>query len=279
MATHNQVRVIGYLLKDPKIINEGVEGMEKILFQMRTTRRDIEGYNEDKFADLIVFYDGTELMNKMKNFKKFDIVDIKGVFNILPVNKKSVCTVCGSENIKYNGSSTFVYPIYVTRHGSYIDYFNEKGESPDALLEKNYKEVSNQCLIIGTVVTEPELMTYKKKSCCRYGLGVDRKYYIGTQDDITADYPWVYSYGAQAELDHEKLVKEKSLILVDGFIHNKQIKVKCTCENCGSNYTHNDVGTQFTPYSVEYLSDYITDEELAMAEEDAKRRKIHEDLS
>ena len=29
MATHNQVRAVGFLKNDPKILNEGVEGAEK----------------------------------------------------------------------------------------------------------------------------------------------------------------------------------------------------------------------------------------------------------
>ena len=33
MATHNQVREIGYLLSDPKVLNEGKIGEEKIILQ------------------------------------------------------------------------------------------------------------------------------------------------------------------------------------------------------------------------------------------------------
>ena len=58
MATHNQVRVIGYLLKDPQIMNEGEEGGEKVIFLIRTTHRDIEGYPCMKFQDIMVYYDG-----------------------------------------------------------------------------------------------------------------------------------------------------------------------------------------------------------------------------
>ena len=88
MATHNQVRAIGYLLADPKIVNEGIEGEEKIIIKIRTVRRAIEGYTGQQYADLIVYYAGTDIMNKLKAFKQFDIIDIKGVFNILPTRKK-----------------------------------------------------------------------------------------------------------------------------------------------------------------------------------------------
>ena len=275
MATHNQVRLIGYILNDPKIINAGQEGIEKILFQMRTTRRKIEGYHEDQYADVIILYDGTEIIDKLKSYKKYDIIDIKGVINILPVNKKLKCSICGGITTKYT-VSTFVYPISSTRLGSYLDYFNVVGESPDALLYKNYRENSNQALIIGKVVTDPEIVPNGKNSttCCRYGLGVDRKYYIATQDDKTADYPWVYSYGEQAETDKIKLMKFKTEVLIDGFIHNKKIKSRMTCDNCGCNFVYQNLITQITPYSVEYLRDYKTDEDIAREEENKRRERL-----
>lgn len=277
MATHNQTRLIGYILNDPKILNEGHEGMEKVIFQVRTTRRKIEGYFEDQYADVIVLYDGTEMINKLKSFKKFDIIDIKGVVNILPVTKTPVCTMCGQKNTKYS-VSTFIYPISATRMGSYEAYFNEVGDTPDALLYKNYRENSNQVLLIGTVVTDPELV-YRGKNepaCCRYGLGVNRKYYIKTQDDKKADYPWVYSYGEQAELDATKLVKHKSEILLDGFLHNKKIMSKMTCEHCNCEFKFPNIVTQITPYAVEYLSGYKTDEDIVREEENRRRERLNQ---
>ena len=275
MATHNQVRLIGYIINDPKILNEGKEGMEKVVFQMRTTRRKIEGYHEDQYADVIVLYDCPEMIDKFKDFKKYDIIDIKGVVNILPVTKKLTCTICGNETVKYS-VSTFIYPISATRLGSYYDYFTYIGESPDALLFKNYRENSNQVLLMGTVVTDPEMVPLGKNSvaCCRYGFGVDRKYYIKTQDDKKSDYPWIYSYGDQAELDYLKLVKFESEIMIDGFIHNKRIKSRVTCEHCNCDFVYNNLVTQITPYSVEFMSGYKTDEDLAREAENRRREKI-----
>lgn len=277
MATHNEARLIGYILNDPKILNEGKEGQEKVVFKLRTTRRKIEEYHEDQYADVIILYDGTEMMDKFKNFKKYDIVDFKGVVNILPVKKPAQCKYCGYQNIRYS-ASTFVYPISATRLGSYMDYLEVVGESPDALLYKNYKENSNQVSIMGTVVTDPEIVPLGKNSatCCRYGLGVDRKYYIKTQDDKKADYPWIYSFGEQAEMDSIKLIKFKSLIMVVGFIHNKTINTKIKCEKCDCEFTNKNIVTQITPYSVEYLTGYKTDEDIAREEENRRREKINQ---
>lgn len=258
-------------------MNQGVTGEEKVLIQIRTTRRDIEGYYDDLFADLVIFYDGVELIEKCKNLHKFDVIDVKGVFNILPTQKKHRCTYCGYENIKYNSLSTFVYPISMTRIASYRDFYAEQGIMPNRILEDNYKEISNQCLIIGTVVTQPELIETKRRlQICRYCLGVDRKYYIKTQDNLTADYPWVYSYGRQALRDFEHLVDKQSVVLIDGFLHSRKIRGAMHCEHCGADFSFQDIGTQFTPYSVEYLKGYKTDEDIEREKETIRRKVIHE---
>lgn len=275
MATHNQVRIVGYLMKEPTIINEGMPGEEKFIVQVRTARRDIEGFMDRRFADLILFYDGTELMGRLKKLRRFDAVDVKGVFNILPTPKIHKCTECGCENTKYNTLSSFIYPQFLQRIASYKDYYETTSVMPNKLLEDNYKEVSNQCLIMGTVVSEPEFIRTKRGlSICRYCVGVNRKYYINTQNTMISDYPWVYSYGSQAEDDYRHLVKNESLVMIDSFVHNEHFKNKMVCGNCGQEFTYTDIGTQFTPYAVEYLCGYKTDEDIAREEENEKRRNL-----
>lgn len=61
MATHNQVRMVGFLLAHPKIINEGQEGAEKAIFRIRTTHRDVDIYNGQQYQDVMIYYDGIEL--------------------------------------------------------------------------------------------------------------------------------------------------------------------------------------------------------------------------
>lgn len=263
MATHNQVRAVGFLKNDPKILNEGVEGAEKILFMIRTLHRELDGYHGMKFQDLMVYYDGTELMQRIKALSKFDLIDIKGVFNILSLSKNSMCPGCGRVNTKLNGTSTFIYPISMTKLNAMREAYEHDENLPERILETHFKEVSNQVLIIGSVVNEPELLQVKNTPCCRYRLGVDRKYYIKSQGDLTADYPWVYSYAQQAERDYEHL-KPGALILVDGFIQNRQVKSKMICSQCGVEYLYDDAATEMIPYAVEYLAGHLTDEEIAL---------------
>ena len=266
MATHNDVRILGYLTKDPNILNEGQEGIEQALFIVRTVHREFDGYMGNKFQEIMIFYDGKELMQKVKGLQQYDVVDIAGVFNICAANKTSKCTECMSKNIKRQGSITFVYPISLRKLNTVRQLIDDKDKkndyTPDDILVRHYSEISNKVTIVGTVVSDPELVKTKYGVFCRYRLGVDRKYYIKTQSDITADYPWVYSYGKQAEMDAVHL-QQGTVVLVYGFMQNRKVKVPFTCESCGITYLYKDYATEFIPYSVEYLSDYITDEEIA----------------
>jgi len=226
----------------------------------------------------MIYYDGIELMPRIKKLQQFDLIDIKGVFNILTVNKKSNCPGCGQQNIKYRGSSTFIYPISLVKLNAMREAYEHDPQLPLRILEKHFKETSNQVLIVGTVVSQPEMIGDAKHPCCRYRLGVDRKYYIKTQSEITADYPWVYSYGQQAEYDYSHLKmpqdgEQGSLVLVDGFVQYRDVEAKMVCDACGEPYTYHDIVTEFIPYSIEYLNNYITDEEIA------KKREIENRLN
>lgn len=273
MATHNQARVVGFVKGNVRIIGSETEGTEKAFFTIRTTHRDVDLFDEEKFEDIMVYYDGVDpaLMHKIKKLVAFDIVDIKGVFNILTMNKKSRCSSCGSDNIKYRGSSTFIYPIHLLKQNALFKAYEYDENRPEELLVKHYQEISNQIIICGTVVNEPELKEIKNSVCCRYMLGVNRKFYIKTQGEITADYPWVYTFGQQAEDDYRHLIKG-STILVDAFIRTRNVHSHMTCEHCGAEYNFPDVATEFVPYSVEYLSNYLTDEDIAKKEEEEKRK-------
>lgn len=275
MATHNSVRLVGYLLEDPAIANEGVKGEEKVFLKLRTIRRDAEDVDPQQYEDVYVFYDGTEMIERMKKLVRFDIVDIKGVFNIVATNKPSRCPNCGAINYRMNGTYSFVYPQWMKKLDNILNSFEYDSDLPDSILFHQFKEVSNYLTLIGTVVSKPELLQKDTKSypVCRYRVGVDRKYYIKTQPDITADYPWIYSRGQQA-LDDARHLDLDSVILVDGYIHTRNVTVPTKCEACGSDYTYPDVVTDFIPYAIEYLNKYKTDEDIAREEELALREAI-----
>ena len=121
MAAHNQVRVLGYLLSDPAIY-EDETGDAKIYLAIRACNRAVDGYPDSSFQDLLIFYDGAsedhnrdKLMTRLKSLVAYDLVDIKGVINVLSVNKPSICPSCGEKNVKVFGVSCFIYPITVIK--------------------------------------------------------------------------------------------------------------------------------------------------------------------
>ena len=86
MAAHNQIRVLGYLLDNPQIENEGEPGEEKVYLTIRVRNRAVDGYPSSDFQDLIIFYDGAneyrnrdKIMDKLKSLIKYDLIDVKGV--------------------------------------------------------------------------------------------------------------------------------------------------------------------------------------------------------
>lgn len=275
MATHNSVRLVGYLLEDPVIANEGSPGAEKVFLKLRTMRRDADDVDPGRYEDIFVFYDGTELITRMKALVRFDLIDVKGVFNIVGTDKPSRCPDCGAVNYRINGTYSFVYPQWMQKIDNVLNSFEHNAKLPDSILFQHYREVSNYLTLVGTVVSEPELLNKDTHPVCRYRLGVDRKYYITTQPDVHADYPWVYSRGQQA-LDDAKHLCMNALVLVDGYIHTRNVKVPATCESCGAHYSYPDVVTDFIPYAIEYLRGHKTDEDLAREAELERRRLLEE---
>ena len=257
MATHNEVRIVGYLKKDPIIMNQGKT--ERILCTVRVVNRELDGYNEPPFQNILMVYDGTKLNSQIKKLKAFDLIDVKGVVNVVNMLKRSVCPSCGEENLK-RGTFFGVYPIHITKLNALKTVNDHSEELPDEVLLKHFREVSNHALVLGNVNSMPEITGKRDIVSCRYRLCVERKYFIKTQNDIRMDYPYIYSYGKQLSNDM-KYLKTGSLVLVDGFIRMRSVMNRATCAKCGSEYEFPDVASELIPYNVEYFRGYYTEEE------------------
>lgn len=285
MASYNECWIEGFLQADPIIMNADDEATKKVLMRLKTIRRNVPSETEDVFEDVLVFYDGSgsrDIMPLLEKLKSMDLVFIKGVIHILSLNRTSQCSHCGTKNIKYGATQTFIHPIYIEKKDSFSNLARvENSRSAEEVLKTNYQEISHQILLMGNVVSQPVLsQTRNGIPCCKYKLGVDRRYYLKTEPDNKADYPWIYSYGEQAERDYRYLIgadKEKgeqgTLILAKVFMHNRKSLSKQVCAMCGMEYTYPLTVTDFIPYSIEYLENRRTDESIA-AEEELKRRGI-----
>ena len=258
MAQHNEIRVIGYLTENPKVqsINPE-ENIFRIIFPIRTVRREVDGFPGAKFMELLVMCDSNiKNLKLMASLKQYDVVSIKGVINIAFIGKGSTCPYCGTKNFKQGSTVTFIYPIFIERRGSYIN-----DEDKEELLYRQFEEVSNEVKLIGTVSKDPELIMvngneelndFRKRECCRYPIGIDRKFYISSQSNLFSDYPWIYSYGQDAVADFEN-VKKGMVVFLDGFLQSIPIEVEMICDECGEKYTFNDSSYNIVPYSLEYM--------------------------
>jgi RNase P subunit RPR2 len=265
----------GYLLKDPEIREDATHSLA--LMRVRTVRRDLDSCNDNRFEDVLVMCDDSDkniqLMPKVKKLQQFDVIYVKGVVNVLPMYKRSLCPNCGNVNVRLFSSSALVFPTFIRKEDSFRPNYDIDPTSPDLLLTKLYKEVSNSVTLEGTVVGEPEQVDTKNRGVvCRFPIGIDRHYYIKSQSETHADYPWIYAYGKEAEkaLRHLKM---QSVVLINGFMQYRKLKMKQTCSACGSIYTYEDSVASIVPYAIEYQRDYTTDEEIAEAEKLAESRR------
>ena len=287
MAHHNQATMTGYICDNIRFVrNRETKEVTSATVTLMTARRDIEGCPESRFGEVLVIAQEKEILEKLLKCRKFDIISIKGVFDIMPHMAAVQCPHCGQ--ITYvQKTTTFIYPLSLIKLGSVakehdLALLNDNAGakdtrvSPEAVIDKNYREISNQVILVGTVISEPTLKNVTTKrgenlQSCLYTVGVDRKYLIRSQTDTKADYPWICSYGTQAYRDARHILPsdegQGTLVLIDGFFAQKEVVKTNECENCHSKFRFKDIGTRFIPYSIEYLNRYRTDEDIAREDE------------
>ena len=130
--------------------------------------------------------------------------------------------------------------------------------------EQPHVEISNKCFALGTVLRNPELIAVgkKKKNTVRYPIAIQRKYFIQDSPEVHSDYPWINTIGQQAENDI-KYLHTGSVIYVDGYIQTRNAIQTSICNQCGKSYNWKDTAVEIIGYSVEYLQNYLTPEEVA----------------
>ena len=93
-----------------------------------------------------------------------------------------------------------------------------------------------------------------------YQIALNRKFHIKTQDvSQKSDYPWVSSFGLQAEEDHKR-IQTGSQVLISGGLQTRVVYRKIQCANCNTEIQSQDIVSEIVPYSVEYLNNCIFDE-------------------
>ncbi|MDO4977114.1 MAG: single-stranded DNA-binding protein [Eubacteriales bacterium] len=260
MATHNQVRLVGFLKVDPILRNVDVAGEEQAIFSMCVIHRPIENYHNVALIDVLVLCTEAKLVHRMKKLKQFDLIELKGFYNISTGSLAYRCRECGAVNRLEGKTRCYVYPIWFNKIDSLKQAQGHEENLPEKILKEHFQEVSNEAFIIGNVVDEPEVLSTGKNPCCRYQVAIERKYHVRSQSDIRTDFPYIYSYGKQALSDMIYL-KQGALIMADCFIRNRSVKMKTMCTNCEHETTYQNVASELVPYSVEYLRGHYTPEE------------------
>ena len=284
MAQHNLVHLFGVVQTEPtvRINDETQKPEEAILYLMVvTSSRKFANGNEDSQPQLTpvrIRASLPETVETVASLHENDVVVLKGVLSTKNVNKQIVCKNCGQpfsvrkpgsgetkenpddEEAENNGMLTYVTPISLD-----VRKTNMTEEEAQKFLFK-VREMSNEVQLIGNLCADPK--PWEGGQATAYQLGVNRKFYQKTDDPSNnADYPFVRSYGTQAENDIEALHKG-SLVLVDGFLKMRYFERSNDCPYCGTTRTWTDYCMEVVPYSVEYLANYKTGKER-LAEKEA----------
>lgn len=270
MARHNICFLFGSVIKPPRItMNEdGKEVMGVAFLNVIRGPRSVGDHRKSEKFDRPVIIaenaDGknTELLASMKEWKENDIVCVKGSIATKKIKKSSVCTFCGQKN-KIEGVLVCIYPIHVVKIAS----MPSQDAATDWLVAN--KEISNQVYAIGRVGRDPKrIMPKSNLIVTQYPLIIGRKYHF-TQDspEIKADFPWVKSYGQNANDDRDR-VHVKTEVYIDGCIQARGVMRHHVCEFCGSQYDWRDNAMEIVPFETEYLSNFYNDEEIKQHNEE-----------
>lgn len=251
MARENLVILHGQVRSAPQLtINkEGV--VTKAMFHMRVLRRpttNAEASGVRLQIDCPIIYTrNPEMMNQVQTLAVGDMVDIRGVISSRECRKSTFCPECGHKNIK-DGNIVYVTPIYMCKR-------ENADEAQGLQLLKARAEISNLVNVIGNLCREPSFyVDGNNREYAQYQLAVNRRIRIREDmEEIKADYPWVKTFGKQA-LEDSKALHIGSSVYINGALQTREIERKCTCEECGHEYTWNDAAAEIVPYYIGYLA-------------------------
>lgn len=256
MATHNYIRQLGVLRKEPVFIktkNKRFAIFNLIVINQSRTETDTYYYNVPT-----IMAEDEEMIEDIKTYKAFDIIEVAGVITTRNVQKASVCQHCGEKNVKEKATIFVITPLYLCLRAS---GFASKEEALTAL--QPHAEISNRCFAIGQLLRDPELIEIgrKKKNRVRYPIAIQRKYFIQDSPDVHTDYPWVNTIGKQAE-DDMRYLHEGSLVYIDGYVQTRKATQTSVCSNCNQEYNWADSAVEIIGSSVEYLQNYYLPDEV-----------------
>lgn len=189
-------------------------------------------------------------------------MEIYGLLCTVPKPKRFTCPSCGNDIVTH-GISTFVRPLVfrVTETFGRVreeqvklmgerSVANLKEDEPacESVVFKMLRDrlpVSNTVTVIGNVFRNPEYSA--PEGVCTYGLAVNRSFHIMEDpEDIRSDFPWVKSFGENAERDNLYLKdrlpdRQGTTVYVRGSLQSRENYTrKIECPFCGKTGEHED---------------------------------------
>ena len=201
MAKENFALLVGEIQGSPIIDKEN----NKAKYVLKTLRRN------DKIDFPVINVYEPSLIEKVESFREGDYVIVKGFIATQEVKKGVVCPNC-QEIIKSQGTITEVYAIENTNIGT--------GYTLESI-----KEFSNTVIVLGSLCRDVEfrLLPNTGTPSAQYQLAVNRKFNVKRQRDNFTDYPWVNSFGRQAEQDALRL-ETGSQVLIQGGLQTRNVQ-------------------------------------------------------
>lgn len=249
MAKENYIYLIGQVKKPVSIKYDTGNNPIKAQFVLTTIKRSIydnAGRYTPKYNYLYIETQNLEIINVCSKIKQFDFIEIKGIVASKNVVRAKVCPQCGQATLQ-KGVLDYIEPIYVG-----IRAHASSGTDGVEYL-KACAEASNILKIIGVVCQEPKFYTYDNGiEYAHYNVAVNRKLFVEGQPEVSADFPWIKTYGEQAVKD-KGAIKKGALIYVDGYLKSEKSKQLTICDACGFQYDFEHMVTVVRPFSVEYL--------------------------
>lgn len=256
MARHNEVTLYGQVSDDPRELRVSTidpgSRLLRVLASLTVIRgiRDFGAKDQRMKLDQLVTMSGNEkIMAFMKDWRKGDIVSVRGTLITNDYNKPCTCAECGNTQF-YKGYSAYVYPLYTRLVAQ--GYTPEQGL---AELRRN-AEVSNRVTVIGKACSKPAFHKHERSGTpiSSYIIDIERKYRVKEDlDSNRHDFPAVKSYGEIAVNDY-LAIEEDGLIFVDGQLQVRNYDRTFICEQCGAEIKKKDNVTEIVPYSTEYLT-------------------------
>ena len=278
MAIHNLVINYAQLKQAPQIAidrNTGIPINGYVVVKTIRADRFIDDGNDSPIKEdyPIIFTTDPAILQEMQTWSKNDMVEIKGTFSTRKINKSQTCPKCGTR-VEKEGELSYINPIYAKKRA----HVSNDDDAHANLVEN--REISNIAFMLGRICIEPKkIVTAKNKVIVQYPLAVNRKYRNKFDEiDEKTDYPWIKEYGEMAANDLEK-IHVNTIVFVDGCVQARTIKRACTCPNCKIKFEWPDKTMEIAPYSVEYVDNYYTDEDiLKMKEEESNKHMTKEDF-